>query len=78
MPNFGVTSLLELKRKLLDCLACIGRLNRRYARILNLRTQGYEADEVCTMLGVKKNSMYSILHRAKAQLALCLETGDVS
>jgi RNA polymerase sigma factor (sigma-70 family) len=68
---------LIFKRTLLECLTKVGRANRRYARILNLKNQGYTADEICRRLNVTTNNFYSILHRARKMLETCLDSGDV-
>lgn len=66
----------ELKRRLLHCLEKIARTNDRYAKILNLRFQGYSGAEISTTLGYTKNSILSSLSRARAKLKTCLEKGD--
>ena len=66
-----------LKRQLLDCLEKINRVHPRHARILNLRYQGYSADEVCEKLAISRNNLYILLCRARSMLKLCLEKGDI-
>ncbi|MBU0982267.1 MAG: RNA polymerase sigma factor [candidate division Zixibacteria bacterium] len=73
----GPDSDPDLKRQLLDCLQLIGHANTRYARILNLKYQGYDTEEICTKLHVTPNNFYSILSRARSMLETCLETGDI-
>jgi RNA polymerase sigma factor (sigma-70 family) len=76
-----LTSFVEfdpnLKRVLLGCLEKIGRANLRYARILNLKHQGYGTEEICDRLDVKPANLFSIVNRARALLKRCLEKGDL-
>ncbi len=65
----------NLKRKLLDCLRQISRGNRRHARILTLRYQGFSAEEICDKLRITRNNAYIILSRARAMLKRCLKEG---
>jgi len=67
----------NLKRSLLDCLRKICNTNRRHARILNLRYQGFSTDEICGRLEVTRNNVYILLSRARSMLKLCLEKGDI-
>jgi RNA polymerase sigma factor (sigma-70 family) len=67
----------EFRRRLTDCLHKIAGINPRYARILNLTYQGFEAAEMCNRLQVSTGNLYVILSRARSQLDLCLETGKV-
>lgn len=69
---------LELKRTLLSCLGKIGQVNIRYARVLNLKVQGYQTDEICSRLAITSTNLYSILCRARIMLEQCLEKGDIS
>jgi RNA polymerase sigma factor (sigma-70 family) len=73
----AVSPHLELRRRLIDCLRKICVTNRRYARVLNLHSQGYETPEICKRLELRENSMYSLLHRSRAMLRRCLETGAI-
>lgn len=66
----------EVHRRLLDCLRKVSRVNRRYARILNLIHQGYSTDEICRRLEMNRNSLYVTLHRARNLLRRCLDSGD--
>jgi RNA polymerase sigma factor (sigma-70 family) len=65
----------EVRRRLIDCLGRIGKVNQRYARVLNLHTQGYGTEEICARMELKPNTLYSLLHRGRAMLRSCLETG---
>ncbi|MEE8576462.1 MAG: RNA polymerase sigma factor [candidate division Zixibacteria bacterium] len=67
----------ELKRLLLLCLEKLGKVNRRYARTLNLKTQGFTTEEICTKLEITASNFYSLLFRARAMLAGCLHDGEV-
>jgi len=66
-----------LKRQLMNCLRRICEANNRYARILNLRYQGYSTEEICERLGITRNNAYILLSRARSMLKLCLEKGDL-
>ena len=67
----------HLKRKLIDCLKQIIKLNRLYARALNLIYQGYKTGEICQRLGVTSNHFFVSLSRGRRLLRTCLETGRV-
>jgi len=66
-----------LKKRLLDCMRKIGEANRSYARALNYRYQGYETGEICRRLGIKESALYYLLHRSRAMLSKCLNSGKV-
>lgn len=68
----------DLKRRLLDCLGKIDRVNNRYARMLNLHYQGFSTAEVCAKLKLTANNSYVLLSRAREMLELCLSTGVVA
>lgn len=65
----------ELKRRLMNCIRKISKLNPRHARILNLHYQGYTVVEICERTNVTKANLYSILSRVRSLLQLCLEKG---
>jgi len=67
-----------LERQLLECLRKLHAANRRHARVLNLHYLGFTVEEICRRVDVTRNNLYSLLHRARARLADCLETGDMS
>ncbi len=67
----------ELKRRMLECIKKICRAYIRYARILNLKYQGYTGEEICERLAITPNNFYSMVSRARSLLDTCLETGDV-
>jgi len=62
----------ELERRLTDCLRRLFKINRRYARVLNLSYQGYETDEICRKLDINRNNLYVTLNRARTILWACL------
>ena len=67
----------ELRIKLADCLRKIGRVNKRYARILNLHYLGYATSEISDKLNISAENFYMILSRARSMLKLCLDTGTI-
>ena len=67
----------NVESKLADCVHKLARRNQRYARILNLKYQGYSAAEICTRLNISENNFYVILSRARGLLKNCLEKGDL-
>lgn len=50
----------------------------RYARILNLRFQGYATEEVCERVGVSREQYYVYLGRGRGKLRRCLGDKGVS
>jgi RNA polymerase sigma factor (sigma-70 family) len=73
----GQTADFELRRQLLDCLKKIAAVNRRYSRALNLHAQGYGTDDICRRIDIGENTFYSMLHRGRALLQRCLDTGEI-
>lgn len=67
----------DLRKRLIECLRKIVKVNRRYARLLNLTYQGYKTDEICAKLKLNRNNLYVTLNRGRAMLRACLETGEV-
>ncbi|HUV29824.1 MAG TPA: sigma-70 family RNA polymerase sigma factor [Acidobacteriota bacterium] len=63
--------------RLKDCLAKMNKTNRRYARILNLRYQGYTTREVCRKIGVTRDNLYVMLSRARSMLKSCMDEGEI-
>jgi DNA-directed RNA polymerase specialized sigma24 family protein len=51
--------------------------NKRYARILVLRYQGYSAEEICDEFKITSKNLYMILSRARVLLKRCIETGEI-
>lgn len=66
-----------LEPRLLECLKEICKSNKRYARILNLKYQGYESSDICRKLGITANNLYVIVLRGRSMLKHCLETRGV-
>lgn len=67
----------DLRARLLGCLAKVSTRNRRYARILNLHYLGYTTEDIGEKLEISPNGLYIILHRARAMLKSCLDTGEL-
>jgi len=67
----------KLKMMLLKCLRKIGKLNRRYARIIDLHYLGYKTGEISQRMNITADAFFVILHRARKMLEKCLETGEV-
>lgn len=63
----------NLKARIRGCFARINRSHKQYARILNLRFQGYSAEEICKTLKITRNNLYVSLSRARAMLRACLD-----
>ncbi len=73
-PDLSDTVFIRI---VLDCLKKVAKANRRYARILTLKTYGYSIAEISERLNVTKNNACVILNRARALLEQCVETGAV-
>ncbi|UCC43839.1 MAG: sigma-70 family RNA polymerase sigma factor [Candidatus Zixiibacteriota bacterium] len=67
----------DLKSRLISCLRKLHQVNRRYARIINLRYQGYQTTEICKALNLTPNGLYVALSRARSILKKCLESGEL-
>lgn len=78
LPDDGVLGGCnpDLKRRLIFCLRKLGTANMRYARVINLAHLGYNTDEICRRLDLKRATFYSLLSRARTLLMACLEKGD--
>lgn len=72
----GSDADMDLKRRLLDCMRLLCHKNARYGRILALHYQGYETVEICERLGLKSQTFYSALSKARDMLERCLDEGD--
>ncbi len=71
------SSVAMLERRIVNCLRRIYKINRQYARVLNLVHLGFEAEEICQVLGVKRGNLYVVLSRGRQQLRKCLaEQGE--
>jgi RNA polymerase sigma factor (sigma-70 family) len=73
----GINPDPYLRIKILDCIKKICRSNRRYARMLNLYSQGFAMEEICSRLSINRSNAYSLLFRARALLEICLDKGDI-
>jgi RNA polymerase sigma-70 factor (ECF subfamily) len=65
-----------LIRKLLNCLREILGINKRYARVLNLKFQGYDADFISKKLKISTDNLYVLVYRARSMLQACLDRGE--
>ena len=61
------------RQRLLICLERVGRVSRRYARILNLHYQGFSTEEICQRLQISENNCYVLLFRSRSLLKNCLD-----
>lgn len=62
----------ELVREVTRCLEKVARTNRKFARALNLRYQGFTAAEISDRLEIRADHLYVLLGRARSMLAACL------
>ncbi len=54
---------------------CLTALNERIARVFTMREfLGFDTEEICSELEISENNCWTILHRARSRLRLCLET----
>ena len=67
----------DLRRRLIGCLKHLVKLNRLYARALNLIHQGYKSLEISRRLRIRRSNFYVILSRGRRLMKRCLETGKV-
>jgi RNA polymerase sigma factor (sigma-70 family) len=65
----------ELEREIGKCLKKIAKINRNYARAINLLYQGYKTDEVCQKLRIERKNLYVIVSRGRSMLKACLKLG---
>ena len=65
----------EMRRRLLDCLKYVRKVNVQFGRVLVLHYQGFRTAEVCRKLNVSSERLYKILFRARAALRTCLNDG---
>ncbi|MFH1699189.1 MAG: RNA polymerase sigma factor [Candidatus Zixiibacteriota bacterium] len=68
---------LDLRRTLRNCMKQLCIKNQRYARILNLKYQGYSTHEICEKLDISESNFYVVLFRARSILKHCLEKGNI-
>lgn len=67
----------DLRIRIKACLDKVKAANKRYARILVLRYQGYSAEEICDKFKITSKNLYMILSRARVLLKRCIETGEI-
>ena len=68
----------KLKIDLLECLKEIFKKNKRYARVLVLKYQGYNVELITERLKITPENLYVIVCRARSLLKSCLKKkGDL-
>jgi RNA polymerase sigma-70 factor (ECF subfamily) len=68
----------RLRQVLLDCFRKLVRIQKQYARLINLSYQGYQTAEICARMSISPSNCYSTLHRARGRLLACLEENGVA
>jgi RNA polymerase sigma-70 factor (ECF subfamily) len=63
----------ELRDLLQRCLARLCQVNRRYAKVLHMKHNGYSHDEICSELDITYGNLCVILSRARSLLKKCME-----
>lgn len=63
---------LDFERKVTHCVEQVAQQNRRFARALNLRYQGFTVEEIAAKLEIKTDYLYVVLARARSMLEACL------
>lgn len=66
----------DLEIRLARCLRQLVQSHPRYARVLNLKYQGYTTEQICKRLGITRDNLYVLHSRAQAQLKACLDRGE--
>jgi RNA polymerase sigma-70 factor (ECF subfamily) len=61
--------------RLIKCFREISKYNKDYARVLNLKYQGFSVEEICAKMNITPNNLYVILSRARSILRLCVDKG---
>ena len=61
-----------LRGNLLDCIKRLAGRHLKYARILNLRHQGYSTGEICRRLQINREQYYVYVGRGRKLLRDCL------
>jgi RNA polymerase sigma factor (sigma-70 family) len=61
-----------LQQYLLECIKWLAKSFQKYARILNLRYQGYSTSEICSKLGLNQDQYYVYVGRGRSKLRDCL------
>jgi RNA polymerase sigma factor (sigma-70 family) len=64
-----------LELRVIECLKKLIRQNRNFARVLNLKYQGYDSEEIKCRLNITSSNLYVMLHRARLTMKACLEKG---
>lgn len=68
-----------LRQYLLECINWLAKSFSRYARIVNLRYQGYSTEEICHKMALKPEQYYVYVGRGRSMLRDCLaDKGVVS
>ena len=74
--NSAVTPVDPVARMaLIRCLRKLSRVYPRYARAVNLVNLGYNTEEICRKLHIKRNNLYVLLFRCRNWLNACLSNG---
>lgn len=66
----------DLKLRLRECLRELVLRYPMYARVLNLKHQGYKTERLCRMLDISRENLYVLHHRARAVFKACVNRGD--
>ena len=67
-----------LKMKLVECFEKLCKVNARYASIISLHFEGFNADEISSKIDVTVNNLYVLMSRARTMLKNCLDKGELS
>lgn len=67
----------RLREFLMSCWRRLFASFPKYARIVNLKYQGYATDEVCSRVGLSKEQYYVYLGRGRSLLRTCLKDKGV-
>lgn len=65
----------DLEMNLARCLRRLIQSYPRYARVLNLKYQGYSTEQICEKLRITRDNLYVLHSRARAELKGCLAKG---
>ena len=66
------TPNLTLEEGIASCLKELKEVSPRYAEVLLLSYKGFEQVEISDKLGISRENLYVILHRARTRLKTCL------
>lgn len=67
---------VDFQRQVMLCVERVAQQNRKFARALNLRYQGFTVEEIAEKLEIKTDYLYVILARARLMLEACLGISD--